>query len=103
MKTAPDFILIDYFLLPEIQVPQKGVIEGDTCCFSIACASILAKVTRDRIMVELDKDFPGYGFAENKGYGTKQHYNALQQLGVCSLHRRSYEPVTKLIRKDNGA
>jgi ribonuclease HII len=90
---APDYLLIDYVKLPEVRLPQKGVIEGDGTCFSIACASIIAKVTRDRIMVELDTLYPGYGFAKHKGYGTREHMNRLNQLGPCPIHRSSFTPV----------
>jgi ribonuclease HII len=89
----PDFLLIDYVKLPEVSLPQKGVVEGDSICFSIACASIIAKVTRDRLMIELDTVYPGYGLAKHKGYGTKKHLECLQQLGPCPIHRRSFQPV----------
>ncbi len=89
----PDFLLIDYVKLPEVQIHQKGVIEGDSTCFSIACASIIAKVTRDRLMVELDSLYPGYGLASHKGYGTKEHIDCLKRLGPCPIHRRSFQPV----------
>lgn len=92
----PDFLLIDALTLPQLSTPQKGIIKGDKLCLSIACASIIAKVTRDRIMVELDHLHPGYGMAQHKGYGTKQHLSCLQQLGSCSIHRRSFAPVRGL-------
>ena len=90
---APDYLLIDYFRLPEVKTPQKGVIEGDSICFSIACASIIAKVTRDRLMRELDESYPGYYLAEHKGYGTKKHLECLQRLGPSPIHRMSFQPV----------
>jgi len=93
----PEFLLIDYVILPEVKLPQKGVVEGDSICFSIACASILAKVTRDRIMVEMDGIYPGYGFAEHKGYGTKEHLECLQRLGPCPIHRSSFQPVREVM------
>lgn len=88
-----DAILIDYFRLPEVKLPQKGVVDGDGLCLSIACASIVAKVARDHIMVELDKTYPGYGLARHKGYGTEEHLACLRHLGPCAIHRRSFQPV----------
>lgn len=97
---SPDYLLIDYFTLREVNLPQKGVVEGDSICFSIACASILAKVTRDRIMVELDKVYPGYGLANHKGYGTREHLVCLNRLGPCPVHRRTFHPVKETIPHD---
>jgi ribonuclease HII len=71
LDPQPEFILVDFFRIPEVPLPQKGVVDGDTLCFSIACASIIAKVTRDRLLVELDRQYPGYGLAVHKGYGTR--------------------------------
>lgn len=88
-----DALLIDYFTLPGVKVYQKGVVDGDTLCFSIACASIIAKVTRDRIMSEFDEQYPGYRFARHKGYGTGEHLACLQKFGPCPIHRRNYQPV----------
>ena len=92
----PQFLLIDYFKIPELSVPQKGIIDGDTLCFSIACASIIAKVTRDRMVVEMDGEYPGYGFAGHKGYGTRGHIDSLRKMGPCRLHRRSFRPVREM-------
>lgn len=89
----PDFILIDYITIPELPLPQKGVENGDTLCFSIACASIVAKVFRDHMMVELDKRYPGYGLAQHKGYGTEEHVACLRKLGPSPIHRRLFKPV----------
>ncbi len=89
----PDYILIDYLTLPDFQIPQKGVENGDTLCFSIACASIVAKVFRDHLMNELDKKYPGYGLAQHKGYGTEEHVACLRKLGPSPLHRHSFQPV----------
>jgi ribonuclease HII len=86
-------LLVDYFRIPDEPLPQKGVPEGDTLCMSIACASIVAKVTRDRLMVELDAKHSGYGFARHKGYGTDDHLENLRRLGPCPIHRRSFLPV----------
>ncbi len=93
LSPQPDYILIDYFTVPGLNLPQKGVMEGDTVCFSIACASIVAKVFRDHMMEELDKTYPGYGLARHKGYGTEEHVARLRQLGPSPIHRRSFQPV----------
>jgi len=93
----PHYILIDYFRLAEVTLPQKGITNGDGLCFSIACASIIAKVTRDRLVVAMDARYPGYGFARHKGYGTRQHLACLRRNGPCPLHRRSFRPVRELI------
>ena len=85
-----DHILIDALTLREIAIPQTGIIKGDSASLSIAAASILAKVTRDRMMVEYDSIYPGYAFAKNKGYGTKTHYEGLQAQGMTPIHRRSF-------------
>jgi ribonuclease HII len=89
----PDYLLIDAVWLPDVDIPQKAVIKGDVHCLSIAAASVMAKVTRDAIMVELDGRYAGYGFARNKGYGTVEHRLQLRSLGPCAIHRRSYAPV----------
>ncbi len=96
LPSRPDFLLIDALSLPEVELPQKGIIRGDQLSFSIACASIMAKVSRDRQMTELDGVYPGYGLARHKGYGTRQHLQSLGQLGPCAIHRRSFAPVGKL-------
>jgi len=90
---APQHLLIDYLRLPEVPLPQKGIIHGDSLCFSIACASIVAKVARDRLMVTLDGVYPGYGLAQHKGYGTEAHLACLRRLGPCSIHRRTFQPL----------
>lgn len=96
----PQYLLIDYMLLPEVALPQKGITDGDSLCFSIACASIMAKVTRDRLMIEYDSMYPGYGLAEHKGYGTKAHLACLRQRGPCPIHRRSFQPVREIIHQE---
>jgi ribonuclease HII len=93
LPSRPDFLLIDALSLPEVDLPQKGIIRGDQLSLSIACASIMAKVSRDRRMTEFDGVYPGYGLARHKGYGTKQHLQCLGQLGPCAIHRRSFAPV----------
>ncbi len=86
------FVLIDGFICPELKDnKQKAIVKGDQKCFSIAAASIIAKVYRDALMQKLHNDFPAYGFAENKGYGTKSHRDALKQHGLCHLHRTSFD------------
>ncbi len=96
----PQYLLIDYLRLPEVPLPQKGITNGDSLCFSIACASIVAKVARDQLMVELDRDYPGYGLARHKGYGTKEHIVCLQRHGPCPVHRRSFRPVREMIYQE---
>jgi len=97
LSPPPQCLLIDYMTLPESSLPQKGIVDGDSLCFSIACASIIAKVARDRLMVELDEIYPGYGLAEHKGYGTKEHLARLRRLGPSPIHRRSFQPVKNLV------
>jgi ribonuclease HII len=94
----PHYLIIDYFRLAEVALPQKGITDGDSLCFSIACASIIAKVTRDRMVVAMDGRYPGYGFAAHKGYGTPQHLACLRRNGPCPLHRRSFRPVRELVQ-----
>jgi ribonuclease HII len=97
LAPEPQYLLVDYVRLPETALPQKGITDGDSLCFSIACASIIAKVTRDHMVVAMDGDYPGYGFARHKGYGTKEHLDYLQRNGPCPLHRRSFRPVRDII------
>jgi ribonuclease HII len=97
LAPAPEFLLIDYLRLPEVNLPQRGITRGDAVCLSIACASIVAKVTRDSVMSRFDELYPGYGLAAHKGYGTRGHMECLQRLGPCHIHRRSFAPVRKLL------
>lgn len=90
MPVRPDLLLIDAVHLDDIDIRQVSITKGDAKSVSIAAASIIAKVTRDRMMVELDEKYPGYCFAKNKGYGTKQHYEGLKTLGPCEIHRRTF-------------
>ena len=92
-----DFILVDGKPVPNLPLPSQNIIKGDSKSASIAAASIVAKVYRDNIMTEADKKYPGYGFAKNMGYGTKQHREALQEQGVCPIHRRSFAPIAELL------
>jgi len=98
LSPPPESLLIDYMRLPEVPLPQKGITNGDRLCFSIACASIIAKVARDRLMIELDRTYPGYGLAQHKGYGTEKHLSCLRQLGPCPIHRQSFKPVRDIIQ-----
>lgn len=93
LSLAPDALLLDALVLANSALPQQGIIHGDSLALSIAAASILAKVTRDRLMRELDAEYPQYGFARHKGYGTAAHLAALQKFGPSPVHRRSYAPV----------
>lgn len=86
----PDLCLVDGNRDPGLGLPTRTVVKGDASCASVAAASILAKVTRDRLMCAYDAQYPGYGFAVHKGYGTQAHYAAIQQLGLCPIHRRSF-------------
>jgi len=93
LPKPPHFLLIDRLTLPKCDIPQRGITRGDKLCLSIACASIVAKVTRDHIMEEFDKVYPGYGFARHKGYGTREHVLCLQRLGPSPVHRLSFAPL----------
>lgn len=97
LPCPPDFLLIDSVKLPGLRLPQKNLTRGDQLCLSIAAASIVAKVTRDHLMLELDSLYPQYGFARHKGYGTKEHLACLERWGPCPVHRRSFEPVRRLL------
>ena len=99
LSPPPETLLIDYLRLPEVPLPQKGMVHGDSLCFSIACASIIAKVTRDHLMIEFDRAYPGYGFAQHKGYGTEKHISSLYRRGACPIHRRSFRPLKDIIKK----
>ena len=89
----PDFLLIDGNSKTSLPIRQKAIIKGDSKCASIAAASIVAKVTRDRIMTEIETEYPGYGFSRHKGYPTKEHLGALRNLGPCPIHRKSFKGV----------
>lgn len=90
LADAPGLLLNDAVTIPGVDIPQESIIKGDAKSVSIAAASILAKVTRDHLMEEYDALYPEYGFARNKGYGTKEHIEALKRLGPCQIHRRSF-------------
>ncbi len=95
----PDFVLIDGRLKADIDLPQQAIVDGDALCASIAAASIVAKVTRDRIMAELDRRFPEFGFGTHKGYATTAHYAAIRRYGFSPVHRRSFHPL-RLFQQD---
>ena len=89
---TPQYLLTDFRLeLPQVNIPQKSLVKGDARCLSIACASILAKTERDALMLELDSQYPGYGLAKHKGYGTQAHRSALKRLGQSPIHRRLFK------------
>lgn len=90
LEVKPDILLNDAVHIPNVSIKQIGIIKGDAKSVSIAAASIVAKVTRDRMMVEYDKLYPGYGFARNKGYGSEEHIKALKEKGNCCIHRESF-------------
>lgn len=90
LKPQPQHILVDGTFFLEEHISYTNIIDGDAKCFSIAAASIIAKVTRDSLMLEFDEMYPQYGFAKHKGYGTKGHFEAIHKLGLCEIHRRSF-------------
>ena len=101
LPRVPDYLLIDGNRLPrDLPCPGQAVVKGDGRVMSIAAASIIAKVTRDRIMAQLDHEYPGYGWASNAGYPTKRHINAIADLGVTPEHRRSFAPIRKILCPD---
>ncbi len=103
LPAAPHLALIDGNRAPQLSCAAETLIRGDACCLSIAAASIIAKVTRDRIMHDLDTEFPGYGWKTNQGYGTRAHMEALMRLGVTPHHRLSFRPIHKMLCADRLA
>ncbi|HHT9950325.1 TPA: ribonuclease HII [Legionella pneumophila] len=99
LPIQPDNVVVDGAFTPQLNIPCKAIVQGDSLIPEISAASILAKVLRDEEMVALDKIYPGYGFAEHKGYATPVHKEALMRLGPSKIHRRSYSPVADLISK----
>ncbi len=97
LELQPDYLLIDGNQLPHFEIPKEAIVEGDSLSISIAAASIIAKVTRDRLMVELDAQYPGYGFKKHKGYATDQHLEAIALHGPCAIHRKSFNPVKSML------
>jgi ribonuclease HII len=92
LAPRPQHVLVDGLKIKWLPYSQTALVQGDARSYSIAAASVLAKVNRDRLMLEFDRQFPGYGFAQHKGYGTPQHYAAIQQHGPCPIHRKSFAP-----------
>ena len=97
LDPSPDYLLIDHFRLRETRIPHHGITRGDSISLSIAAASVLAKVSRDRLVRELDGVYPGYGFAAHKGYGTEYHLACLRERGPCPVHRRTFRPVRDIM------
>jgi ribonuclease HII len=95
LAPGPEHLLVDARRVPDVEVPQQGIVKGDSRSLSIAAASVVAKTTRDALMVEAEARWPGYGFARHKGYGAPEHLEALHRLGPCPIHRRSYAPVAE--------
>ena len=93
LSPPPEHVLVDGRPVKTMRFPQTALVKGDAKSYSIAAASVLAKVTRDRMMLEFHARHPGYGFAEHKGYGTPQHLAAIEKLGACAIHRRSFAPI----------
>ena len=101
LSPQPQAVLIDAVPLPALTIPSVSLIGGDAISASIGAASIIAKVERDRIMLELDQQYPHYGFAKHKGYGTAEHMRAIQQYGPCPVHRQSFEPIKSWVKKSD--
>lgn len=97
LRNPPQHLLVDYVRIPGCGAPQTALPKGDCVCLSIAAASVLAKTARDAHMRALDAQYPGYGFAAHKGYGTARHRQALGELGACAVHRRTFKPVAALL------
>jgi ribonuclease HII len=93
LTVAPELVITDFVAVPALTCPQRNIVDGDARCATVAAASIIAKVTRDRLMLEADKAFPEYGFARHKGYATADHLAALDRHGACPIHRRSFSGV----------
>ena len=92
LQPRPDHALVDGLRIKWLPYAQTALVRGDARSYSIAAASVLAKVTRDRLMLDYDRQYPGYGFAEHKGYGTPRHFEAIRRLGPCPIHRRTFAP-----------
>ena len=97
---SPDYLLTDFLVFPEIDLPQTALVKGDQLSLSISAASVLAKTARDALMRTLDGEYPGYSFARHKGYGTTVHLQALESLGRCEIHRRTFSVTSLLLEKD---
>lgn len=100
LTVGPDYLLIDAIVLPDLRIPQKALIRGDDLSQSIAAASVVAKVTRDRLMLDYDRRYPEYDFRSHKGYGTAEHLQALERFGPCPIHRQTFRRVRPTV--DDG-
>lgn len=101
-EITPEHVLIDAMKLEKLSMPSTSIIKGDAKSISIAAASVIAKVTRDRMMIELDKKYPMYGFKDHKGYPTKKHLEAIKQYGILDNYRTSYKPVKEVIEMNKN-
>lgn len=99
-KIKPEHVLIDAMKLENLDMPSTSIIKGDAKSISIAAASVIAKVTRDRMMLELDSEYPMYGFKKHKGYPTKQHVEAIEKYGILDSHRKTFKPVSLYVKQD---
>jgi ribonuclease HII len=97
LAIQPDQVLVDGNQLPKLSMPAQAIIKGDSKVQEISAASILAKVERDRLMVNLDKEYPEFTFRQHKGYGTKQHLNEIDKLGISPIHRKSFNPIKTML------
>ena len=102
LHIVPDYTLIDGDKLPTLKFPAEAIVKGDALSISIAAASIIAKVTRDNLMIKLSRSFPGYGWERNVGYGTKKHREGLEMFGVTKHHRKSYKPIINILGQHNN-
>jgi ribonuclease HII len=100
LDPKPEYVLVDARTIPHCPFPQKAIVHGDALCAAIAAASLIAKTTRDTLMTEMDRLYPGYGFAEHKGYPTPGHLQVLKQRGPLRIHRRSFAPVRDALAMD---
>lgn len=101
LSVQPEFVVVDGNQLPKWHYNSQAIVKGDDKVAAIAAASILAKVSRDQELIALDKQYPGYGFAQNKAYPSKQHLDAIQRLGITPVHRRSYKPVKNYLEQQH--
>jgi ribonuclease HII len=99
LETGAEYLLIDYILIGDIDINQTAIPRGDARTLSIAAASVVAKVARDKLMIELDRQYPSFGFAQHKGYGTRQHQQALNRWGPLKAHRHSFKPVRRVLTR----
>jgi len=100
ISNPPSYLLVDYIHIADCSSPQLSIPKGDCQSLSIAAASVLAKTSRDALMIQLDEQYPGYGFSQHKGYGTSMHFKALEELGPCSIHRKSFRPILQAMMSE---